>query len=171
MSTAVFWLTGLSGSGKTTVAKALELYFKKNGQQVARIDGDTLRAGLNSDLGFSKKDRKENLRRTRELAKLYQSAGFIVIVAFITPYEKERKKARKMFGDDYFEIYVDTPLEICQARDPKGLYAKALAGEIKEMTGMDAPYEIPENPDVVVSNEETTVLGPVSKIIREWGRR
>jgi len=146
---AVLWLTGLSGSGKSTVAHAVEKALVAGGRLAYVLDGDNVRHGLNSDLGFSAEERKENIRRISEVAALFADAGLIVLVSFISPYRKGREVARKTIGAERFlEIHLDVPLEVCEARDPKGLYAKARAGEIADFTGVSAPFEAPENPDL-----------------------
>lgn len=145
----VLWFTGLSASGKTALSKKLydSLIFKKI--QTARLDGDILRDGLSKDLGFSEKDRGENIRRAAELAKILSQNGLITLCAFISPFNSARELARKIIGpENFIEIFVDTPIEECERRDPKGLYKKARAGEIKEFTGISSPYEPPENPDI-----------------------
>jgi len=147
----VIWFTGLSGSGKSTVANALDEVLNKRGLKTYILDGDNVRMGLNKDLGFSPEDRKENIRRISETAKLFADAGTIVLTAFISPYQEDRQQAREIIGDlDFSEVFVDTPLEECERRDPKGLYKKARAGEIKGFTGIDAPYEEPENAQVIL---------------------
>lgn len=141
----VFWFTGLSGSGKSTLANALERELHAAGKHTYILDGDNIRQGLNRDLGFSDEDRVENIRRIAEVSKLMIDAGLIVMTAFISPFKREREMARSLIGSDNFiEVYVSTPLEICQARDPKGLYKKALEGTIQNMTGINSPYEVPE---------------------------
>lgn len=143
----VVWMTGLSGSGKSTIAEALERKLASNGFKTFILDGDNTRWGINADLGFTHWDREENLRRVAEIAKLFTDAGFIVITAFISPYTETREKAREIIGDDKFkEVYISTSLGDCIRRDVKGLYKKAYAGEIKHFTGVSDPFEIPENP-------------------------
>jgi len=147
----VIWFTGLSGSGKSTLANALDAVLNKRGLKTYILDGDNVRMGLNKDLGFSPEDRKENIRRISETAKLFADAGTIVLTAFISPYREDRQQAREIIGDlDFSEVFVDTSLEECERRDPKGLYKKARAGEIKGFTGIDAPYEEPENAQVIL---------------------
>lgn len=149
------WLTGLSGSGKSTIALELEKQLIESGHLCYILDGDNVRHGLNRDLGFSLEDRRENIRRIAEVAALMNDAGLIVISAFISPYLTDRQEARRVVGDDAFiEVYVDTPLEICEQRDPKGLYKKARAGEIAQFTGISDPYETPPNAEIVISTEE-----------------
>lgn len=148
----VLWFTGLSGSGKSTIANALEDNLNSKNFSTYILDGDNIRMGLNKDLGFSPDDRKENIRRISEVAKLFADSGKIVITAFISPYTKDRDDARKLIGDDFVEIFVNTPLNECIKRDPKGLYKKAINGEIKGFTGVDAPYEKPKNPEIELRN-------------------
>lgn len=145
----VIWLTGLSGSGKSTLANALEVKLHDLKKHTYILDGDNLRLGLNKDLGFSVHDREENIRRVAEVAKLMFDAGLIVITAFISPFRLEREMARNLIGSNNFiEVFVDTPLEICEQRDPKGLYKKARQGLLKNMTGVDSPYQAPLNPEI-----------------------
>jgi adenylyl-sulfate kinase len=151
-------LTGLSGSGKSTLAFAVERALIEKGRAAFVLDGDNLRLGLNSDLGFSPDDRAENVRRVTEVACLMAEAGMIVLAPLIAPYVADRDIARSRHQDrgvPFYEVFVDTPLEICEERDPKGLYARARAGEISDMTGIDAPYERPENPDLTFEGSET----------------
>jgi len=145
-SSCVLWFTGLSGSGKSTLANALERKLFDMGCKTHLLDGDNVRMGLNSDLGFSPEDREENIRRIGEVANLFKNSGTITLTAFISPYHKDRERARTACGDNFFEIHVAAPLETCEARDPKGLYKKARAGVIKGFTGIDAPYEEPLDP-------------------------
>ena len=152
----VIWLTGLSGSGKSTIACALEKVLIQQGQLCYVLDGDNVRHGLNRDLGFSAEDRAENIRRIGEVAALFAQAGVIVLTAFISPYRAGRDLARKAAGQDRFvEVFVDTGLAACEKRDPKGLYRKARAGEIDDMTGIDAPYEAPAAPELVLNTEQS----------------
>jgi len=147
----LIWFTGLSGSGKSTIANALEVKLYQLNYHTMLLDGDNIRFGLNRDLGFSDEDRVENIRRISEVAKLFIESGTIVITAFISPFQSEREYAKSILQDDEFvEVFVDTPIEICQLRDPKGLYKKALNGEIKNFTGIDSPYEVPQNPDIII---------------------
>ena len=148
----VLWFTGLSGSGKSTLANALDDKLNSNNFNTYILDGDNVRMGLNKDLGFSPEDRKENIRRISEVAKLFADSGKVVMTAFISPYSKDRDQARKLIGDDFIEIFVNTSLDECIKRDPKGLYKKALNGEIKGFTGIDAPYEEPKNPELEIKN-------------------
>jgi bifunctional enzyme CysN/CysC len=152
------WFTGLSGSGKSTIAKLLEKTLIDNGKACFLLDGDNIRHGLNRDLGFEKEDRKENIRRIAEVAKLMNDAGLVVLTAFISPYEEDRKLARDIIGKDAFkEIYINTPISVCEERDPKGLYKKARSGEIKNFTGIDDPYEPPQKPELIL---DTQYLNP-----------
>ena len=148
----VIWFTGLSGSGKSTIANELDVELNKRGLRTYILDGDNVRMGLNKDLGFSPESRKENIRRISEVAKLFADSGAIVMTAFISPYREDRDSARDVIGRDYVEVFVNTPIEECIKRDPKGLYKKAIAGEIKGFTGIDAPYEQPLSPEVTLDN-------------------
>lgn len=162
----VLWFTGLSGAGKTTLANVLEKRLFSEGIRTYILDGDNIRQGLNTDLGFSPEDRSENIRRVAEVAKLFTDAGVLVLSAFISPYKMDRKLARDIIRkDDFIEIFVKCPIEECEKRDPKGLYAKARRGEITQFTGVSAPYETPENPDIVVSTEKMTIEQCVEEII------
>lgn len=161
----VLWLTGLSGSGKSTIAEALERRLYNEGYFPQVLDGDNIRSGINSNLGFSIDDRTENLRRISEVAKLYLNSGVIVISSFISPTQASRNKAKEIIGeDDFLEIFVNTPLAVCEARDVKGLYKKARKGEIKNFTGIDSPYEAPQNPDLEIKTENQTVQQSVEAI-------
>ena len=160
----VIWLTGLSGSGKTTIARALERQLFDQGNNIYMLDGDNLRSGLNSNLGFSFEDRKENVRRIGEVSALFARAGFIVITAFISPFAEDRKNALKAFDENSYEVYLSASIEICEKRDPKGLYKKARSGEIRDFTGIDSPYEIPENPDLVLNTEKETEDVSINKL-------
>ncbi len=160
------WLTGLSGSGKSTIARDLERALFDRNQACFILDGDNIRHGLNRDLGFSASERTENIRRVSEVAALLNDAGLIVITSFISPYREDRAKAREIIGGDRFvEIHVDTPIEVCEARDPKGLYKKARAGEIAQFTGIDAPYEAPETPELTLKTSESPVEKSTADII------
>ena len=162
----VLWLTGLSGSGKSTIATELERELFNQGRHVYILDGDNIRHGLCSDLGFSHEDRKENIRRIGEVARLFADAGAICITAFISPYRGDRELARKILPRDRFvEVYVNAPVKVCEKRDPKGLYAKARAGEIKEFTGVSAPYEPPANPEIELHTDKLTVAESIAKIL------
>ncbi len=143
------WFTGLSGSGKSSIANALERRLHAEGRHTYLLDGDNVRHGLNRDLGFTEADRAENIRRVAEVARLMVDAGLIVLVSFISPFRAERRQARRLFGEgEFIEVFVDTPLEECERRDPKGLYARARAGALPNFTGIDSPYETPESPEV-----------------------
>lgn len=148
------WLTGLSASGKSTLAYELEHRLISSGHPCVALDGDNVRHGLNADLGFSPADRRENVRRIAEVAKLFNAAGLIVITAFISPYRDDRDAAKRIIGEQRFlEVFLDAPLEVCEARDPKGLYRKARAGGVSGFTGISAPYERPEYPDMVLRTD------------------
>ena len=154
----VLWFTGLSGSGKSTLAIALERKLFDQGYSVIILDGDNIRTGINNNLTFSPEDRIENIRRIAEVAKLFLANGIICIVSFISPTRDMRANAKQIIGpSDFVEVFIDTPIEVCEARDVKGLYKKARAGEIKDFTGVNAPYEIPLQPDVHVHTEETDI--------------
>ena len=168
----VFWLTGLSGSGKSTIANRLEEKLFNLGKHTYILDGDNIRFGLNSDLGFSEKDREENIRRIGEVAKLFVDAGIIVITAFISPFRKDRERVRKLFPNgEFVEIFIDTPLEVCKERDPKGLYQKAERGEIGNFTGIDSPYEKPENPEIHIDTTKMDIEEATNIIIRYYINR
>jgi bifunctional enzyme CysN/CysC len=148
----VVWFTGLSGSGKSTIANILEQKLHAIGKRTYLLDGDNVRHGLNKDLGFTDTDRVENIRRVAEVSKLMVDAGLITLVSFISPFKSERQMARNLLSsDEFFEIFVNTSLEECEKRDPKGLYKKARAGELKNFTGIDSSYEEPENPDLILN--------------------
>lgn len=148
----VLWFTGLSGSGKSTIANAVEAKLYEMDKHTYLLDGDNIRFGLNKGLGFSKEDRVENIRRIGEVSKLFLDAGLIVLTAFISPFRKDREKVRKMVEENEFiEIFIDTPLKVCKSRDPKGLYKKAINGEIKNFTGINFPYEKPYNAEIIIS--------------------
>lgn len=155
---ALIWMTGLSGSGKSTIAYTLEHALIQRGRLAYVLDGDNIRHGLNKNLGFSAEDRAENIRRIGEVGKLFADTGVITITAFISPYRADRSIARETIGEgNFFEVFCDTPLAVCEERDPKGLYKKARAGEIKGFTGIDDPYEAPEKPEMVI---DTSKLSP-----------
>ncbi|MCY8809500.1 adenylyl-sulfate kinase [Bacillus atrophaeus] len=150
---SILWLTGLSGSGKSTIANAAARELFEQGYQVVVLDGDNIRHGLNNDLGFSDEDRKENIRRIGEVAKLFVQQGTIVITAFISPFREDRKQVRQLVDEgEFHEIYIKCDLDICEQRDPKGLYKKARNGEIPFFTGIDSPYEVPEAPELVLDS-------------------
>ena len=161
----VLWFTGLSGSGKSTLAHALEEKLYQKGCRTFVLDGDNVRHGLNSNLDFSEPGRTENIRRISEVSKLMLESGLIVMTAFISPFNKDRNEARKLISnDDFIEIYCKASLETCEARDVKGLYKRARAGEIKNYTGIDSPYEVPENPELTLDTDNETLNESVSKI-------
>jgi len=164
----VLWFTGLSGSGKSTISVALEDALFQRGNLVYRLDGDNIRHGLNKNLGFSPEDRTENIRRIGEVAKLFVDAGVIAMTAFISPYKADRDLVRKLLADkEFIEVYVECSVEECEKRDVKGLYAKARAGEIKEFTGISAPYEAPEQPEIKINTEQLSVEQAVQSIIEQ----
>ena len=160
------WLTGLSGAGKSTIANQVEQIFHRNGLRTYILDGDNVRHGLNADLGFSDSDRAENIRRVSEVAKLFVDAGVVTIVSFISPFGEERKLARDIVGtEDFFEVFVDAPLEVVEARDVKGLYAKARAGLIPNFTGINSPYEIPTDPDLRIDTSGSSIEECVQMVL------
>lgn len=161
----LLWFTGLSGSGKSTLAVALEERLHQQGFATYLLDGDNVRHGLNAGLGFSAEDRTENLRRIREVGKLMVDAGLIVLASFVSPYRSDREAVREAMGEDFAEVYVSTPLEVCEARDVKGLYAKARAGEIPHFTGISAPYEAPENAEAVLDTTTLALDDAVDQLI------
>ncbi len=161
----LIWFVGLSGSGKSTLASALEEKLFKENINTYILDGDNIRSGLNSDLDFSDESRKENIRRIAEVSKLFVDAGTVVLTAFITPFQEERDKIRALVGsENYVEIFVDCPLEICEQRDVKGLYAKARKGQIKNFTGIDSPFEAPESPDLWIKSHKISIEEGVEKM-------
>ena len=162
----IIWLTGLSGAGKSTIADLLEEKLNKQGKHTFLLDGDNLRHTLNQDLGFSDYDRNENIRRIGHVGKLMVDAGLIVIASFISPFEKQRKLTRELFEkDEYIEVFLNTPLEVCEQRDPKGLYKKARSGLLKDFTGIDSAYEKPENPEITLDGEKYSAEVLSDKII------
>jgi bifunctional enzyme CysN/CysC len=170
---ATVWLTGLSGSGKSTVAAALTRLLVGRGVATYTLDGDNLRHGLNGDLGFSAADRTENVRRVAEVARLVADAGVVAVVPLISPYRAGREHARRLHaaaGLVFLEVFVDAPLDVCEARDPKGLYAKARAGEIRGFTGVDDPYEPPEHPDLVVAADRESPDDAATRIANRLDR-
>ncbi|MCW8332826.1 adenylyl-sulfate kinase [Vibrio sp. SCSIO 43135] len=163
----VLWFTGLSGSGKSTVANAVESKLLSLGKHSYLLDGDNVRHGLNKDLGFSDADRVENIRRIGEVAKLFVDSGAIVLTAFISPFISDRQQVRDLLDDSQFlEVFIDTPIEVCESRDPKGLYKKARAGEIKNFTGIDSEYQAPVNPEIHVKTADCTVEECAELVVR-----
>ncbi len=159
------WLTGLSGAGKSTIANALDALLHTQGKKCFLLDGDNLRHGLNKDLGMSEGDRAENIRRVGEVAKLMVDAGLIVVCAFISPYRRDRQMVRSIFGHgNFFEVFVDTPLAVCESRDPKGLYKKARQGILKNFTGVSDPYEPPLSPELVIDTSTDSVEDCTTRI-------
>lgn len=162
----VVWFTGLSGSGKSTVANELEKVLFENKVHTYTLDGDNIRLGINKGLSFSPEDRKENLRRVGEIAKLMVDAGLVCIAAFVSPLNADREALKEIIGREYFmEVFVNTPIAVCEERDVKGLYAKARRGEIKDFTGVNAPFESPENPDVTLDTSIESLKESVEKVI------
>ncbi len=162
----IVWFTGLSGSGKSTVAAGVERRLFERGNLAYVLDGDNIRHGLNKDLGFSPQDRQENIRRIGEVGKLFADAGLIVLTAFISPYREDRDKVRALVGDgEFIEVFVRCSLEKCEERDVKGLYKKARAGEIKDFTGISAPYEEPKNPEIILDTGTEDVETSVKKVL------
>lgn len=164
-SSCIVWFTGLSGSGKSTLANGVEQQLFGKGIRTYVLDGDNIRHGLNNNVGFDPEGRRENIRRIGEVAKLFVDAGIVVLTAFISPYRSDRDRVREMVGkNEFVEVFVDCPLEICEKRDVKGLYKKARRGEIQEFTGISAPFEAPLQPELIVSTAEVTVDEAVQKI-------
>lgn len=162
----LIWFTGLSGSGKSTIANVVEQKLFKKGINTYILDGDNIRTGINNDLSFSPKDRAENIRRIAEIANLMIDAGLVVLAAFVSPYKKDRESIKNIVKDvNFVEVYINASIEECERRDVKGLYKKARVGEIKNMTGIDAPYEAPDNPDIEINTEKETIEESVTKII------
>lgn len=161
----MLWLTGLSGSGKSTIAEGLEKKLFEEGFFAQVLDGDNIRSGINNNLGFSEEDRQENIRRISEVAKLYLNSGIITLCSFISPTLEIRNLAKRIIGtNDFIEIYINAPIEVCEARDVKGLYKKARNGEVKNFTGIDSPYEVPEKPDLEIRTDKIEVEEAVEKI-------
>nr|WP_315089589.1 adenylyl-sulfate kinase [uncultured Alloprevotella sp.] len=166
----MLWFTGLSGSGKSTVAIALERELQKRGLLCRILDGDNIRSGINKGLGFTAEDRRENIRRIAEVAKLFVDTGIITIAAFISPSNELRRMASDIIGaEDFKEVYISTPLEVCEARDVKGLYAKARRGEIKNFTGISAPFEAPEHPALSIDTSKVSLEDSVKQILAFLG--
>lgn len=171
---ATLWFTGLSASGKSTIAVALEQVLVQMGQPAYRLDGDNIRMGLNKNLGFSAEDRAENIRRIGEVAKLFADSGALALTSFISPYRADRDMCRELHKNDnldFIEVFVDTPIELCEQRDPKGLYKKARAGQIKGFTGIDDPYEAPSNPELVLKPETMSVQDSVDACVAMLKKR
>jgi len=162
---AVVWFTGLSGAGKSTIAHSVEEKLFQIGCLSYVFDGDNVRHGLCSDLGFSAGDRSENIRRIAEMCKLFVDAGVVALTAFISPLHSDREMVRKLMGQDFIEVYCQCPVEICEQRDVKGLYKKARAGEIEDFTGISAPYEAPENPDLVIDTDKESLEDSVEQVL------
>jgi adenylylsulfate kinase len=166
-SPKLIWFTGFSGSGKSTLANAVESQLFEDGYMTYLLDGDNIRNGLNKDLGFSDEDRVENIRRIAEVSKLMMDAGLLVVSAFISPFREEREMISDLVGrENFVEVFVDCPLEVCESRDVKGLYAKARKGLIKNFTGIDSPYEKPLTPAIHIFSDQETVIFSVEKIIK-----
>ncbi|GAA3777101.1 adenylyl-sulfate kinase [Corallibacter vietnamensis] len=162
----LLWFTGLSGSGKSTIANVVEQKLHQNGIKTFTLDGDNIRKGINKDLTFAPEDRTENIRRIAEVANLMVNAGLVTLAAFVSPYKKDRENIRSIVKDvNFVEIFVNTSVEECERRDVKGLYKKARAGEIKNMTGISAPYEAPENPDIEIKTENESVEAAAQRIV------
>lgn len=160
------WFTGLPSSGKSTIAHAVEKELYERGIRTYTLDGDNIRHGLCSDLGFSEKDREENLRRIAEVIKLFIDAGIVVLAAFVSPFKRHRKIVRSIIGEnDFIEVYCRCPVEVCEKRDPKGLYKKARIGEIKDYTGISSPYEEPENPDLILDTHLLDIEEAVKRVL------
>lgn len=164
------WFTGLSGAGKTTIANLLEKALLERGVHTYLLDGDNVRHGLNKDLGFSDADRVENIRRVAEVARLMYDAGLVVITSFISPFSADREMARGLFQEgDFIEVFIETPINVCEERDPKGLYAKVRKGELKGFSGIDSLYEPRRSPEIVIRTEEQTPYAPVDKLLTALG--
>lgn len=169
---AILWFTGLSGAGKSTLAHAVEEQLHQRGYRTFVLDGDNVRHGLCKDLGFTPEDRVENIRRIGEMAKLFIEAGIIVLTAFISPFRAERERVRSLVEQgDFIEIHCDSPLEVCESRDVKGLYKKARAGLIPDFTGISSPYETPQNPELIVNTGTTDLNSCVRQVVSELKRR
>jgi adenylylsulfate kinase len=168
----VIWFTGLSGSGKSTLASELEAQLHSQGVHTYILDGDNIRTGLNNDLDFTDSGRVENIRRIGEVSKLFVDAGVVVLTAFVSPFKQDRQTIRDLVGSDQFlEVFVDCPLEVCEARDVKGLYKKARAGEISNFTGISSPFEEPENPDIRIQTDKLTIKQGVEQLLAKVAPR
>jgi adenylylsulfate kinase len=168
----VVWLLGLSGSGKSTIARSVENNLHKMGYLTKLLDGDNLRSGINNNLGFSPEDRSENIRRAAEVSKLFAQCGVVTICSLICPTHELQSLSRKIIGNDlYFEVFVNCPVEVCEQRDVKGLYAKARAGEIKEFTGISAPFDEPTNPDLILNTDKETLENSQEKVLNALLKR
>jgi adenylyl-sulfate kinase len=164
----LIWFTGLSGSGKSTLAVQLEAQLFQQGFKTYLLDGDNVRSGLNKDLSFDAASREENIRRIAELNKLFLDSGLIVIASFISPFQRDRQLVKDAVGsENYFEVYVDCPVEVCEVRDVKGLYKKARKGEIKEFTGISSPYEVPENPHLIIPSSEMPIQDSINLLLEK----
>jgi len=164
----LIWFTGLSGSGKSTLAGALEVYLHNQGVPTYILDGDNIRSGLNKDLDFSEESRQENIRRISEVSRLFLDAGVVVLTAFISPFRSDRQAARNLVGEEnFFEVFVECPIEVCEERDVKGLYAKARKGEIKNFTGIDSPFEEPQNPTIKVNTDTDSLDDCIRQLINK----
>ncbi|GKU25958.1 adenylyl-sulfate kinase [Clostridium folliculivorans] len=161
----LLWFTGFSGSGKSTIANALSVKLHNDSYLTYLLDGDNLRHGLNSGLGFSKEDRIENIRRVKEVSKLFVDAGIITLATFVSPFREDRDSIRELLRDRFIEVFVDCDLEVCEDRDPKGLYKKARTGLIKDFTGIDSPYEKPDNPEITIYTHKASIEQCVEQII------
>lgn len=161
----LIWFTGLSGAGKSTIANALDIKLYANSYLTYMLDGDNLRHGLNANLGFSAEDRIENIRRVKEVAALFVDAGVITLATFISPFRADRQGIRDLMGDRFIEIFIDCDIEVCEERDPKGLYKKARGGLIKDFTGIDSPYEKPDNPEITIHSHKNTIDECVDNIM------
>ena len=161
----LLWYTGLSGSGKSTIANAVDRMMFEHGCHTYLLDGDNVRHGLNADLGFDDNSRKENIRRISEVARLFVDSGLIVSTAFISPFIEDREQARKIAGNSFIEVFIDTPLEICEKRDPKGLYQKARKGEIPHFTGVSSPYEAPVSPEIHLQTDRLSIEAAAQEVI------
>lgn len=161
----LIWFTGLSGAGKSTIANALAISLHSNSYLTYMLDGDNLRHGLNANLGFSMEDRVENIRRVKEVSALFVDAGIITLATFISPYKADRQGIRDLLGDRFIEVFIDCDLGVCEERDPKGLYKKARGGLIKDFTGIDSPYEKPDNPEITINSNKNTVDECVESIV------